>query len=168
MRLITCLLFCLVSASAAAGADTVQRRLTGLEKRVTSVEQRVTRLERGAPGQAVKPAGAAAARPVSPIAVYFIRKKQVVGEKIGIMIYLEFENVSDRRYLAFNGVLVFRDGSGAVVWTRPYAYSEALSPGDKVEAGLPVSSDRPKEYLKLLKAKSLTVTLEKQEAYAAD
>ncbi len=167
MRVAKLLLICLCCAqSAFAAGAAVQRRLTGLEKRVTNVEKRVTRLEQGAARPAAaRPKGAASS---SPIAVRFLRKKQVVGEKIGLMLYLEFENVSDRRYYAFSGVLVFRDETGAVVWTRPYAYSEAVSPGDKVEAGLPVSSDSPKEYLRLLRAKSLTVALEQQEAYGAD
>lgn len=145
-----------------------EKRLTGLEKRVTRVEKRVTRLEAGGPA-AASAAAVRQKRPASPIAVYFIKKKQVVGrEKLGMKFYLEFENVSNRRYDAFNGVLVFRDEAGGVIWTKAYGYSDPLLPGEKAQATLLVSSNQTKEYLKLLRARAITVSLEKQDAYGAD
>jgi hypothetical protein len=141
-----------------------EQRLSGLEKRVSKVEQRVTKLEGGAPA-----AAAAEKKPANPIAAYFMKKKPVVGQgKIGVKLYVELENTSNLRYYAFNGILVFRDESGAAVWSKPYAYSEPLYPGDKVQVVLAVSSDQTKEYLKLIKAKTLTASLEKQEAYGSD
>lgn len=145
-----------------------EKRLTGLEKRVSKVEKRVNRLEEGG-SAALAAAAPAEQEPAAPIAVQLLKKKQVVGqERIGVKLYLEFENVSNRRYYAFNGVLVFRDAAGAVVWTKAYGYSDQLQPGQRVPVTLAVSSEQTKEYLKLLKAGGLTVSLEKQEAYGAD
>lgn len=142
----------------------LEKRVATVEKRVAGVEKRVTKLEGGA-----APAPARAALQANPITAVFIKKKQVVSqEKIGIKLYVEFENVSNRRLYAFNGTLVFRDESGAVIWSRAYGYSEPIGPGEKAEAELAVSSDRAKEYLKLVKARGITVTLEKQEAYGAE
>ena len=141
----------------------LEKRVATVEKRVSSVEKRVTKLEGGAVS------APAAALQANPIKAVFIKKKQVVSqEKIGVKLYVEFENVSNRRLYAFNGTLVFRDESGAVIWSRAYGYSEPIGPGEKAEAELAVSSDRAKEYLKLVKARGITVTLEKQEAYGAE
>lgn len=143
---------------------TLEKRVATVEKRVSSVEKRVTQLEGGAVS-----APARAALRANPITAVFIKKKQVVSqEKIGVKLYVEFENVSNRRLYAFNGTLVFRDESGAVIWSRPYGYSEPIGPGEKAAAELAVSSDRAKDYLRLVKAREITVTLEKQEAYGAE
>jgi len=159
-------LILLASAAPVLSQAGTSDRLTKLEKRVTRVENRVAGLEAGAAPSA--PA-AAEKKPASPIAVYLVKKKQVVGQdKIGIKLYLEFENTSNRRYYAFNGVLIFRDELGAVIWRKPYGYSDPLLPGKRVQVILPVSSDQTKEYLKLLKTGPITVTLEKQETYGAD
>ena len=140
------------------------KRVAKVEKRVASVEKRVTRLEVGS-----APAQVKAARQADPIEAVFIKKKQVVTqEKIGVKLYVEFENVSNRRLYAFNGTLVFKDETGAVIWSRAYGYSEPIGPGEKAAAELAVSSDRTKEYLKLVKARGITVSLEKQEAYGAE
>jgi hypothetical protein len=160
----------LIAAAAQLGAQSPGKRVAGLEKRVTTVEKRVSTVEK----RVAKLEGGAAAsdgkaaQPSSPITAFFIKKKQVVSqEKIGIKLYVEFENVSNRRLYAFSGTLVFRDEAGAVVWSRAYGYSEPILPGGRAQAELAVSSDRAREYLKLVKAKGLTVSLEKQEAYGA-
>lgn len=156
----------LFAACAVLAAEKTEKRLTGLEKRVTKVEKRVTRLEGGEarPAPAASQIGSAA-----PIAVYFRKKKQVVGQaKLGIKLYLEFENLSARRFYAFSGTLVFKNETGAVIWSRPYGHSEPLGPGARVEVTMGILSDQAKEYLKFVKAREVTVTLEKQEFYSAD
>jgi hypothetical protein len=152
--------------SPASAQDKVEKRLTGVEKRVAKVEKRVTRLE----GGAARPAAPAQRKePANPIAVYFKGKKQVVGKsKLGIKLFLEFENLAARRFYAFNGTLVFKNEAGAVIWSRPYAHSEQLGPGETVEVSMGILSDQPKEYLKFVKARSVTVSLEKQEAYGSE
>lgn len=163
MKRLVFLVLLLTSGAAWAQENAAGKRLTGLEKRVTKVEKRVTNLERG--GEA---APAAEKQPASPITAYFLKKKQVVTkEKMGVRLYLEFENASNRRFYAFNGTLVFRDGAGGVIWSRPYGYSEPLGPGERVQVTLWVSSERAKEYLRLSKAGDMNVSLEKQEVYGA-
>ncbi len=154
----------LLMTSALAARDGQEKRVSGLEKRVTSVEQRVTRLERRAQG----PAAAAPAEPAEAITAVFIKKQQVVGRALGLRLHVELENVSRRRLYAINGVLVFRDAKGAVLWSKPYAFGEPLLPGERIEVALGVSSERTKDYLRLLKAKDITVAFEKQEVYGAD
>ena len=140
------------------------KRVATVEKRVNNVEKRVTRLEGGTSSSRSKAAPLA-----KPIEAVFIKKKQIVSqEKIGVKLYVEFENISNRRLYAFNGTLVFRDEAGAVIWSRAYGYSEPIGPGEKAQAELAVSSDRTKDYLKLVKARGITVSLEKQEAYGAE
>lgn len=156
----------LLSSVALFAQDKTEKRLTGLEKRVTKVEKRVTSLE----GGAVQPAAADRKKETAnPIAVHFKGKKQVVGQaKLGIKLYLEFENLTARRFYAFNGTLVFRNEAGAIIWSRPYAHSEPLGPGETVEVTMGLLSDQAKEYLKFVKARSVTASLEKQEFYTAD
>lgn len=161
----TALLLLLFCACALWAAEPAEKRLTGLEKRVSVVEKRVSRLEKAAPSPAETPA---AEETKTPVAATFTGKKQVVGKKIGIRLFLELENISRRRLYAFNGLLVFRDEAGAEIWSKAYAYSEPLLPGERVEVALGVSSDQTKEYLRFLKARTITVALEKQEAYGAD
>ena len=154
----------LFAAAAPLCAQADGKRITVLEKRVTTVEKRVTNLEGGVVSP--QPGGKQLAKPITAV---FIKKKQVVSqEKIGIKLYVEFENVSNRRLYAFNGTLVFRDGAGTVIFSRAYGYSEPIGPGEKAQAELAVSSERTKEYLKLVKAKAVTVSLEKQETYGAE
>lgn len=158
----------LVCAVPAAAQDRIERRMTAVEKRVTKVEKRVDELEGGAPSGRTA-AQAAYKEPAEPIGVKFLRKKQVVGqEKAGLRLYLEFENHSRRRLYAFNGTLIFKDEKGAVIWRRPYGHSEPLGPGDKVEVSVGILTEKPKEYLKFVKAREITVTLKKQEVYGAD
>ncbi|MBI4351784.1 MAG: hypothetical protein HY550_10110 [Elusimicrobia bacterium] len=162
----------LVPACAVLAQENAAKRLTGLEKRVTKVEKRVTRLEGGAALPAAAGKRAEAARPkgsAAPIAVYFRKKKQVLGQaKLGIKLYLEFENLTARRYNAFSGTLVFKNETGTVIWSRPYGHGEPLGPGERVEVTMGILSDQPKEYLKFVKARDVTVSLEKQEFYSAD
>lgn len=156
----------LLFSAALSAQDRTEKRLTGLEKRVTKVEKRVTSLEGGAAQPAAQTTKKEAA---NPIAVHFKGKKQVVGQsKLGIKLYLEFENLSARRFYAFNGTLVFRNESGAVIWSRPYAHSEPLGPGETVEVTMGLLSDQAKEYLKFVKARAVTALLEMQEFYSAD
>jgi len=145
-------------------APPLEKRVTKVEKRMTKVEKRVTKLESGDGA-----AQTAAKNPVKPVAVYFLRKKQVVGqEKMGMRLYVEFENLTNHRLEAFNGTLVFRNEKGAVIWSKAYAHSEALGAGEKVDVSLGVLSDQAKAYLGFVKASKVTVTLEKQEAYGTD
>lgn len=157
----------LLLAAPAAAQNRTDKRLTGLEKRVTGVEKRVTRLEGGGvaqPSRAARPEA-----PSDPVGVTFLAKKQVVGqEKIGIRLYMEFENLSNRRLYAFNGTLQFRDETGALIWARPYGHSEPLGAGEKVEVSMGILSDQAREYLKFVKAKKVTVTLVKQEIYGVE
>lgn len=165
MRLIA--LSVLLLAAPAAAQNKTEKRLTGLEKRVTGVEKRVTRLEGGAGAQA--PAAARPEVPSDPVGVVFLAKKQLVGqEKIGIRLYMEFENLSNRRLYAFNGTLLFRDENGALIWSKPYGHSEPLGAGEKVEVSMGILSDQAREYLKFVKAKKVTVTLVKQEVYGVE
>jgi len=159
----------LISSCPSFAQEKTEKRLTGLEKRVTKVEKRVTRLEGGAARTAAQPAEVKRKEPANPIAVYFISKKQVVGQqKLGIKLYLEFENLTARRFYAFNGMLVFRNEDGAVIWSKAYGHSEPLGPGEKVDVTMGILSDQAKEYLKFVKAREVTVTLEKQEVYSAE
>ncbi len=165
------LIAALFAAAAPLGAQgagkrppVLEKRVATVEKRVNSVEKRVTKLEGG-----TSPAQPKTALQANPIEAVFIKKKQIVSqEKIGVKLYVEFENISNRRLFAFNGTLVFRDETGAVIWSRAYGYSEPIGPGDKAQAELAVTSERTKEYLKLVKARGITVSLEKQEAYGAE
>lgn len=155
----------LLAGAPLAAQDTAGKRLTGLEKRVTRVEKRVTKLE----GGAAAPAAAPKAAPVDPVAVRFLGKKQQMGqEKVGLRLYVEFENVSNRRLFAFNGTVVFRNEQGAVIWTKAYGYSEPLAPGEKVEVSFGILTDQPKAYLALVRAAKLTVELKKQEVYGLE
>jgi len=166
MRFIALAALLLLAAPAAAQVRT-DKRLTGLEKRVTGVEKRVTRLEGGAGAQAPRTGRPGA--PSDPVGVTFLAKKQVVGqEKIGIRLYMEFENLSNRRLYAFNGTLLFRDEAGALIWSKPYGHSEPLGAGEKVEVSMGILSDQAREYLKFVKAKRITVTLVKQEIYGVE
>lgn len=166
MALRTLLTLLLACAPLAAQTRT-EKRLTGLEKRVTRVEKRVTRLEGGG-----APASAQAAAPAvqaDPVAVRFLKKKQVMGqEKVGLRLYVEFENVSNRRLFAFNGTVVFRNEKGDAVWTKAYGHSEPLGPGEKVEVSFGLLTDQPKAYLALVRATSITVELKKQEVYGLE
>ena len=155
----------LLPAGVCSAQDSAGKRLTGLEKRVTRVEKRVSRLESGA-----APAAAPESRalPAEPVAVSFLRKQQVLGqEKIGMRLYLEFENVANRRLYAFSGTLVFKNEKGIVIWSKPYAHSDPLGPGEKVGVSLGILTDQAKVYLAFVRASKITVELRKQEAYGA-
>lgn len=156
---------------APAWAETrTEKRLTGLENRVGKVERRLKKLETGTP-PAAAPASPdrPAPLPANPIGVLFLKKKQVLGqEKMGIRLYLEFENLSNRKFYAFNGELVFRDQAGAVIWRRPYGHSEPLGPGQRVEVSLGILSEQVKEYLRFVRATAVSVALEKQEVYGLE
>ena len=157
----------LLLAAPAAAQNKTEKRLTGLEKRVTGVEKRVTRLEGGAGAQ--EPRAARPEAPSDPVGVAFLAKKQLVGqEKIGIRLYMEFENLSNRRLYAFNGTLLFRDETGALIWSKPYGHSEPLGAGEKVQVSMGILSDQARAYLKFVKAKKVTVTLVKQEVYGVE
>lgn len=164
------LLALLLFAAPAFCQTKTEKRLTGLEKRVTKVEKRLTKLETGTPSRSAAPGvPAAAPLPAEPIAVTFLKKKQIVGQqRLGLRLYLEFANTTNRRFFAFNGVLVFRDETGAVIWARPYGHSDQLGAGERVEVTLGLLSEQAKEYLKFVRAKTVTVTLEKQEVYGLE
>jgi hypothetical protein len=156
----------LLLAAAAYSQTKTDKRLTGLEKRVTKVENRVTRLE----GSGV-PASEAPERkePDNPISVVFLKKVQQVGQdRVGIRLYMEFENLSRRRLYAFNGTLVFRNEKGDVIWKKPYGHTEPLASGEKVQVSIGILGEQAKEYLKFVKARAVTAELENQETYAAE
>ncbi|MDO8805890.1 MAG: hypothetical protein Q7R35_15835 [Elusimicrobiota bacterium] len=169
MRLLLLSALLIFSGAAFAQVKT-EKRLTGLEKRMTKVEKRLTDIEVGAARPGARPAAAAPRKePENPIAVSFMGKKQVTGQtRLGMKLYLEFENLSSRSFFAFNGTLVFRNEAGALIWSRPYAHSEPLGAGQKVDVSMGILSTQAKEYLRFVKARSVTVSLEKQQAYAAD
>ncbi len=155
-----------ISVCAVFAEVKTEERLAVLEKRVTKIEKRVAGIEDGAAQSAVPMLQTQSANPVG---VYFKGKKQVAGQaKLGIKLYLEFKNLSPRRFYSFNGILVFKNEAGAVIWSRPYDHSEPLGPGEKVEVSVGILSDQAKAYLKFVKARSITVSLEKQETYAAE
>lgn len=160
----------LIFSGAAFAQVKTEKRLTGLEKRMTKVEKRLTDIEVGTP----KPAAQSAARaerkePANPIVVAFLGKKQVAGQKrLGLKLYLIFENLSSRSLFAFNGTLVFKNENGAVIWTRPYAHSEPLGVGQTVEVSMGLLSTQAKEYLAFIKARNVLVSLEKQEVYGSE
>jgi hypothetical protein len=168
MRTLTLLALLFAAAfPLSAQEDADGGRVTVLEKRVTKVEKRVTRLEKGAAAPTAK--SAKAARSASPVTASFIGKKQVIsGDKMGLKLYVELENSSNSGLMAFSGTLVFRDEAGAPLWSKAYACSEPVASGEKLQVTLGISSEKAKPYLKLIKAKGLTVTLEKQEVYWAD
>jgi hypothetical protein len=147
-----------------ARVTVLETRVTKVERRETKVEKRVALLENE--GRPEKPA---ATRPLTdPISAVFLGKKQVVsGETVGIKLYIELRNAANRDLEAFSGTLVFRDEKGAVVWSRPYACSDPVASGEKLHVTLGVSSEKVKAYLKLIRARRLTVALEKQEVYGA-
>ena len=161
--------FLLAGLAGNSSAQTkTDKRLSGLEIRVMKVEKRVTKLEQGpAAGQTRSSAAPAKnAPPADPIAAAFLKKKQVAkGVNVGIRLYFELENVSNRRFYAFNGTLVFKDADGKLIWSKDYAYSEPLNPGEKLELTLFVTGEHAKEYLKFVKAKEITLLFAKQEAY---
>lgn len=162
------LIIALALAAGAYAQPKTESRLSGLEKRVTKVEKRVSKLEGGGapPAQAARQEPP---EPVNPISVVFLRKVQQVGQaKVGMRLYLEFENLSRRRLFAFNGMLVFRDEKGGVIWRRPYGHTEPLAPGEKVEVSLGILTEQAREYLKFTKARAVTAELEKQEVYRAE
>ncbi|MHB0996865.1 MAG: hypothetical protein ACYC2I_10900 [Elusimicrobiales bacterium] len=159
------LLVLVLTAAPLAAQNKTEKRLTGLEKRVTKVEKRVTRLEGGTP----PPAAAVKSAPAEPVAIYFLKKQQVMGqEKVGLRLYVEFENVSNRRLFAFNGTVVFRNEKGAVIWTKAYGHSEPLASGEKVQVSFGILTDRPKAYLALVRAAKITAEFRKQEAYGLE
>ncbi len=160
------ILAALFASSCPVSAQTgTQKRLTNVEKRVTKVEKRVAKLE-GAPARAA--ATVKKEKPANPVTVTFVGKKQEAGPtKMVMKLYMEFENVSASRLFAFSGTLVFRDQGGAVIWSRPYAHSEPLGAGEKVDVSMGILSTHAREYLKFIKASAVTVSLENQEAYAA-
>ena len=170
MKPLTLFFALLIFAGAAFAQVNTEKRLTGLEKRVTKVEKRLTDIEVGAAKPAAHPAARAERKePANPIAVAFLGKKQVAGQKrLGIKLYLIFENLSSRSLFAFNGTLVFRNENGAVIWTRPYAHSEPLGVGQTVEVSMGILSTQAKEYLAFIKARTVTVSLEKQEVYGSE
>lgn len=163
--LLLCLLFC---AAPAFCQTKTEKRLTGLEKRVTKVEGRLVRLETGGAAAAAAPA-ASRQLPANPIGVVFLKKKQVAGhEKLGIKLFLEFENTTNRKFFAFNGTLVFKDENGAVIWSRPYGHSDPLGAGERVEVSMGILSDQAREYLRFVRAKAVHASLEKQEVYGVE
>lgn len=164
------LFFLLAAAVSASVPPATGKRLTGLEKRVTNVEHRVTVLEKGGTASpAPAPAAGRPAQPANPIAVYFVKKKQfVTSDRMGVTLYLEFENTTRRRYSAFSGLLIFKDGAGALIWSKPYGYSDPVGPEERIKVEIPVLSLQAKEYLKFLKAREITVSFEKQEYYGSD
>ncbi len=156
----------LASAGAVFSAVSTEVRVTGLEHRVTKVEKRVTRIERGGAAAPARVFSKKKGQPEDPIAVYLLRKTQVIGkEKMGLILYLEFENTAHIRYYAFNGNLVFTDENGAGIWNTAYAYSEPLMPGSRAKASVVLPSTQTREYLKFIRAKKIRVKLEKQEVY---
>lgn len=172
------LLLLLLLALPAFAQISAQKKITGLEKRVTKIEKRVAALEKAGVARPADVAVAEAAAvspdrppaiPKNPIAVYLVKKRQFVSkEKMGVTLSLEFENLSRRRFYAFNGELVFKDENGALIWAAPYAYSDPIGPGERVKVELPVQGVQAKEYLKFVRSGEVNAAFVNQEFYAAD
>lgn len=170
MRLLGVILLTVLAGSVLAQTK-AEKRLTGLETRVTKVEKRVSILETGSvPAQlSASSAPVRDVRPAAPIAALFLKKKQVVTKKqMGVRLYFQLENVSSRKYFAFNGTLVFRGPKRKVIWSKEYAYSEVINPFEKLKLTLFISSNNAKEYLNLVKTRDITLSFEDQQAYGAN
>ncbi len=164
------LLLCLSAAARAAAGDRVsslERRVGTVEVRVGALEKRVTRLEESRAVSALRASGPAArAQTAEPIAVTLLKKEELIGqERAGIRLQLEFRNLASRDLVAFSGILVFRNEKGAVIWTKPFAYSEPFAAGHRLQAAVGLLTNEPKTYLKFVKAKTVTATFVKQEVY---
>ena len=138
-----------------------EKRLTGLEVRVVKVEKRVTRLESG------KAASAAYEKmPAKPITATFIKKENIVGgNRLGVKLFLELENITNRRFESFSGKIVFMDGAGQLIYAKNYSREELFEGGEKIILAVTVTDSRMKTYLKLLKAKMITADFTEQKFY---
>ncbi|KAF0125364.1 MAG: hypothetical protein FD189_1718 [Elusimicrobia bacterium] len=153
-----------LSAPSFAGAGATEERVRGVEVRVQRLETRVTVLE-GSRGSGKSPAPVIQKEPVVPVAVQFLRKHNVVeGDKFGLKLYLYFQNLSTRTLRSFKGRLVMSDDKGAVLYDRPFVWSEPLLGSETMEIMITVVGGSDKAYLRLLRAKGLTAKLQKQEA----
>lgn len=171
MMFLLSLLLLAAPYAATAAEKSTEKRVGELETRVTKVERRLTRLESWgkAPGTSPKAVKGEEKPPEDPIAVLFLAKKQVLGEKrAGIRLYMRFTNLTNQRFFAFNGTLVFRNEKGSRIWEKPYGHSEMLGPGEAVDVSMGLLSNQAKTYLKFVKARTVTVTLEKQEVYGLE
>ncbi|PIU19439.1 MAG: hypothetical protein COT18_07515 [Elusimicrobia bacterium CG08_land_8_20_14_0_20_59_10] len=87
---------------------------------------------------------------------------------MGVRLYFQLENVSNRKFFAFNGNLVFRGPKHELLWSKEYAYSEIMNPSEKLELTLFISSNNAKEYLKLVRTRDITLVFEDQQVYGAN
>ncbi|HOI42732.1 MAG TPA: hypothetical protein PK523_07280 [Elusimicrobiales bacterium] len=153
----------LCAASSMVFAAVTERRVQEVEVRVERLETRVSALERGRPS-AGAPVPAMLKDPAVPVAVQFLRKKNVVeDDRFGLQLFLYFQNLSTRTLRSFKGRLVLSDQKGAVLYDRPFSWDEPLVGSESMEIMLTVLGGKDKAYLRLLKARGLTARLLKQE-----
>ncbi|MCX5785454.1 MAG: hypothetical protein NTX59_07180 [Elusimicrobia bacterium] len=137
----------------------IEKRLTGLEVRVVKVEKRVTRLESG------KTAPRASDKiPPKPITATFIKKENIMGgNRVGVKLFVELENVTNRRFESFSGKIVFMDGNGQLIYAKKYSREEVFEGGERITLAVAVTDSRMKTYLKLLKVKVITADFTEQK-----
>jgi len=159
-------IFVLLAALTIAAAP-IEKRVTVLEKRVKHVEKRVSELEKNK--SAVVSTTTSPQKELPAIIVDFIKKKPYsFSKKMGIALIIQFENTTRKKIFAFNCVLDFKNEENKIIWSTPYAYSEILSPGDRIEVTLSISATSAKEYLKLVKASKIGVEMKNLETYGTD
>ena len=149
------------TAAVRGRADT-EKRLGKVEKRVGKIEKRVTILEESRNGAS---AAEQANLKVQPLAVAFISKKQSIGEgEIGVKLVLEFKNLTSYTINGFSGTLVLKPEGGSI-YLRKISYSHPVGSGDSAQIELTISSDQTKQYLKFVKARTVTVVLTNQQLH---
>jgi len=152
-----------VSPPAAYSQEKTEKRLTGLEVRVVKVEKRVSRLENGRiPGTVPEK------MPENPIAAVFIKKDKIVsGKKVAVKLFVELENITNRRFEAFSGKILFMDGAGELLYEQEYARNKLFEGREKITLAISVSAagSRMKAYLRLLKAPVITADFSEQKFY---
>jgi len=140
------LLFALFSPPAHSRRNS-EKSVSGLDITVVKVEKKADSSERGE-----VPAAASEKLPDKPIAARFVKRENVVyGAKVGLRLYLQLENMTNRRFDSFSGRIVF--------YAQKYLSEEAFEGGEKITLAIavPVGDSRVKTFFKLLKAPVITV-----------
>ncbi|MBO4555929.1 MAG: hypothetical protein J5706_04150 [Elusimicrobiales bacterium] len=167
MRRIIILLSLVFISVAIANAKTISQRVGNLETRVGKNEKRITVLEKKSYKGNAKKETAVQADPKKPIITYYISAvNKNVGNKMGVVITLVIENSISKPIYAFSGDFLFRDSKGTAFFKYPYIQSDALYGYKRARILIPVDSSKyPKAYLRFVKDKNITATLENQSLY---
>ena len=148
------LLFALFSPPAHSRRNS-EKSVSGLDITVVKVEKKADSSERGE-----VPAAASEKLPDKPIAARFVKRENVVyGAKVGLRLYLQLENMTNRRFDSFSGRIVFMDAARRPLYAQKYLSEEAFEGGEKITLAIavPVGDSRVKTFFKLLKAPVITV-----------